>query len=182
MRHWLLLGLLSLAGCVGAPPASAPVRPEQASRAFVPMSILVFGDHGYDLDYLAEDERLPARTHEQAVALQQEEWLEDKRPRNEFKPSALTILPSTGGYVDASGMMPVARAMTSYCQAHRCDAARADFGDVFAVVGMHLHDAAHALGLLACRVVDAGARLEHAGVHAEVRHAPHVRVGDDLEG
>ena len=122
MRHWLLLGLLSLAGCVGAPPASAPVQPEQASRAFVPMSMLVFGDHGYDLDYLAEDERLPARTHEQAVALQHEEWLEDKRPRNEFKPSALTILPSTGGYVDASGMIPVARAMTAFCQANRCDA------------------------------------------------------------
>ncbi len=122
MRHWLLLGLLSLAGCVGAPPASAPVQPEQASRAFVPMSILVFGDHGYDLDYLAEDERLPARTHEQAVALQREEWLEDKRPPNEFTPSALTQLPSTGGYVDASGMMPVAKAMTAYCQANRCDA------------------------------------------------------------
>jgi hypothetical protein len=87
------------------------------------VSLLLFGDHGYDLDYLAEDERLPARSHDEAVALQREEWLEDKRPPAEFAPSALIRLQSTGGYVDASGMMPVARAMTTYCAANRCDAA-----------------------------------------------------------
>ena len=76
------------------------------------MSILLFGDHGYDLDYLDEDERLPPRTYEQAVELQRKEWMEDKRPPAEFAPSALVQLPSTGGYVDASGMMPVAKAMT----------------------------------------------------------------------
>ena len=120
MRSGLVVGFLCLAGCASLPP---PAAAPDVAKPFAPMSLLVFGDHGYHLDYLAEDDRLPPRTLDQAVALQRQEWIEDKRPPNEFRPSALTRLPATGGYVDASGMVPVARAMTSYCQVTRCDAA-----------------------------------------------------------
>lgn len=112
-----LLPLLLLAGCAtgGPPPGDSP-----AGRS---TSILLFGDHGYHLDYLEEEDRVPARTLEQAIALEREEWIEDKRPPEEFEPGALVRLPDTGGYVPASGMMPVARAMMSFCRESRCDAA-----------------------------------------------------------
>jgi tartrate-resistant acid phosphatase type 5 len=111
-----------LSGCAAMPAPQAPTgQPVVAPPAST--SLLLFGDHGYDLDYLSADERLPARTLEQAVKLQREEWAEDKRPPGEFKPSALVRLPETGGYVDASGMMPVAKAMAALCTVERCDSA-----------------------------------------------------------
>ena len=86
------------------------------------MSLLVFGDHGYDLNYLEADERNPPLTLEQAIVVEREEWAEDKAAANEFEASPMVRLPDTGGYVSASGMMPVAKAMTAYCKTVRCDA------------------------------------------------------------
>ncbi len=116
MRHWLLTVSLLLAGCATVPGSRTGESPPHT------MSILLFGDHGYHLDYLEEEDRLPPRTYAQAVELQRKEWLEDKRPPAEFAPSALVQLPSTGGFVDATGMMPVAKAMTNHCRTVRCDA------------------------------------------------------------
>ena len=62
------------------------------------------------------------------------------------------------------------------------DLARADLLALLAVVGVHLEDAADALGLAGRRVEDAVAGLELAGVDAEVRQLADVRVGHDLEG
>jgi tartrate-resistant acid phosphatase type 5 len=107
------IGLLSR--CATAPPPAA------VDSDFM---LLVFGDHGYDLDYLEAEDRFPVRTLEEAIAHEREEWIEDKRPPEEFAPPSLVRLPSTGGYVPASGMMPVANAMRSYCLGVvRCDAA-----------------------------------------------------------
>ena len=47
--------------------------------------MLLFGDHGYDLDYLEADERNPPLTREQAISVEREEWYEDKRPPAEFR-------------------------------------------------------------------------------------------------
>jgi len=98
-----------LTGC-----ASAPARP---------FTLLVFGDHGYDLNYLEEEDRVPVRTLEEAIEYQRQDWLHDKRPPAEFQPPSLVRLPSTGGYVPASGMMTVADAMRTHCRTVRCDAA-----------------------------------------------------------
>jgi hypothetical protein len=87
------------------------------------MTLLVFGDHGYHLDYLSAGDREPPRTLDEAIELEREEWIEDKRPPDEFRPSSLVRLPATGGYVPASGMMPVAKAMFDFCRTSRCDAA-----------------------------------------------------------
>lgn len=96
-------------------------QPPANTRAFTPVSLLVFGDHGYHLDYLDAEDRRPPLTLDQAIALERAEWVEDKRPPGEFQPSAFVRLPDTGGYVPASGMMPVARAMAEYCRTNRCD-------------------------------------------------------------
>jgi tartrate-resistant acid phosphatase type 5 len=117
MRCFLLGATLFLAGCAAGstgPVASPPVRP---------YAMLLFGDHGYDLDYLEADERNPPLTLEQAIAAERVEWVDDKRPPAEFAPSAMIKLPDTGGYVAASGMMPVSKAMRSYCQTAQCDSA-----------------------------------------------------------
>ena len=118
MRFGLLIASLVLASCASVPGGNTAVPPAEPGT----MSILLFGDHGYDLDYLSDDDKLPPRTYDQAVELQRQEWMEDKRPPFEFAPSALVRLPSTGGYVDATGMMPVAKAMADYCRTVRCDA------------------------------------------------------------
>lgn len=111
----LFTALVLLAGCASVDTADKPA----ASGS---VSLLLFGDHGYHLDYLDEEDRFPPRTLEQAIALEKEEWLEDRRPPEEFTASSMTRLPDTGGYVLASGMMPVARAMADYCRTSRCDA------------------------------------------------------------
>jgi tartrate-resistant acid phosphatase type 5 len=110
-----LFAIAMLSGCATMP-SPAPVE-----RDF---TLLMFGDHGYDLDYLEEEDRFPVRTLAEAIAHEREEWIEDKRPPHEFEPSSLVRLPSTGGYVPATGMMLVADAMRSHCSGNvRCDAA-----------------------------------------------------------
>ena len=104
----LLAGLL--AGCASAPSPTVP-----------PVRILLFGDHGYHLDYLEKKEREPVRTLAEAVEYERNKWLNDKRPPAEFAPPALVRLPSTGGYVPASGMMRVASSMLDYCRNQGCD-------------------------------------------------------------
>jgi hypothetical protein len=113
--------LVAIAGCTPAPPPSAPLPPPQPQPQ--PMSLLLFGDHGYDLDYLEADERNPPLTLDQAIAAERVEWAEDKRPPSEFEASPMVRLPDTGGYVSASGMMPVAKAMRDHCRTARCDSA-----------------------------------------------------------
>ena len=116
-RKLFVASLICLSGCVSGPAI------ERTATAPPPYGLLAFGDHGYDLDYLDPEERTTILTREQAIANQRAEWVEDKRPPAEFAPSALTQLPATGGFVDATGMMAVSAAMKSYCRTQRCDAA-----------------------------------------------------------
>ena len=87
MRGYLLGATLFLAGCASTPPGAVSPQGSQ------PYAMLLFGDHGYDLDYLEADERNPPLTLEQAIAVEREEWAEDKRPPAEFAPSAMIQLP-----------------------------------------------------------------------------------------
>jgi hypothetical protein len=114
--------LAALGGCAIAPPASPPFATALAAPS-TSMSLLLFGDHGYELEYLSASDRNPPLTREQALAVEREEWAEDKRPPADFEASPLVPLPDTGGYVTASGMLPVARAMKAYCATAPCDAA-----------------------------------------------------------
>jgi tartrate-resistant acid phosphatase type 5 len=113
------LGLALLASCASTPREAAPA----AEQAYRPTSLLVFGDHGYELNYLEEKVRNPPRSLEEAIAAERKKWIAEKRPPAEFTPSAMVRLESTGGYVPASGMMPVSRAMKAWCASAPCDAA-----------------------------------------------------------
>ena len=72
----LLIAALPVAGRLRHRASGSRSAQSQSS----PMSLLLFGDHGYDLDYLEADDRNPPLTLEQAIAQQREEWAEDKRP------------------------------------------------------------------------------------------------------
>ncbi len=63
----------------------------------------------------------------------------------------------------------------------RRDLAGHDLLALLAVVRVHLEDAADPLGAAGDRVEDAVAGLQRAGVDAEIRQLPDVRVGHDLE-
>jgi tartrate-resistant acid phosphatase type 5 len=117
MRTSIVTALLLLGGCATVPAT------ETAPQPIAPYTLLLFGDHGYDLDYLDPEERNPPLTLEKAIAKQRVDWLDDKRPPDEFSPSPLVRLPDTGGYVDASGLEPVTKAMLNHCRTVQCDAA-----------------------------------------------------------
>ena len=64
---WRWLPLTILAGCV----QPEPTAPVEAGSAAVPgreIGILVFGDHGYHLDYLEAKDYEPPRSREQFIA------------------------------------------------------------------------------------------------------------------
>lgn len=108
-RGAALLMPLLLAGC-----ATGAVRP--VLKADAPsVSFLAFGDSGYSLDYLDPEDLSPPRTREQFVAQARASWIKDKRPNGEFTPPPMIAHPVSGGYVAASGQMPVAKAMADYC-------------------------------------------------------------------
>src|ERR1017187_5349878 len=65
---------------------------------------------------------------------------------------------------------------------HGADVARENFLDVFALVSVHLEQAANALVLLRARVHYRLARLQLPGIHADKGQLSDKRVGHDLEG
>jgi len=103
---------LSLGGCATTMPATRTAKPP------VTTEFLAFGDHGYSLDYLDPEDTTPAKTPEQFLADARKKWLKEKRPAAEFQAGPLASI--SGSTVAASGLMPVANAMTSWCKTHRC--------------------------------------------------------------
>ena len=112
---WLLrTGVCALlCGCV--------VQPEPAGGSR-PVSILLFGDTGYDYDWLDEGDHEDAFTGREFVIDELDGWIEDHRPIEEFAIPPMHFAEQTGGYVMASGMWPVSKAVLAWCAPEdRCD-------------------------------------------------------------
>lgn len=77
--------------------------------------ILIFGDSGYHLDYPDEDDYEDLFTKEDYRESERRNWIEDRRPVNEYEPRPFAISPVTGQIVTASGMQSVAVAMSKFC-------------------------------------------------------------------
>ena len=107
------LTALLLAGC-----ATTSNTGQGTAKPQVTTEFLAFGDHGYSLDYLDPEDLAPPKTAEQFVADAKAKWLKEKRPLADFEAGPMATV--KGSTVAASGMMPVANAMTGWCQAHRC--------------------------------------------------------------
>lgn len=92
-------------------------KPEPAER----ISILLFGDTGYDYDWLEEDDYEDRFTAREFVIDELDDWIEDKRPIGEFRLPPMHFAEQTGGWVMASGMWPVSKAARAWCApADRC--------------------------------------------------------------
>lgn len=114
-RTWPALLAALLAGACAQPPATA-------ASGSGDIGILVFGDSGYDYPFLDRDDLEEVLTPEQFVAAERADWIEDRRPAEDFTPPPYHVLPQTGGAVNASGLEPVARAMHDFCaDANRCN-------------------------------------------------------------
>jgi tartrate-resistant acid phosphatase type 5 len=104
---------LSLAACVHSGPAGA----EDRSASFA-----VLGDTGYIPSYerLDEDEE-PYRTLSAYLAAQADDWLERNPDMTGFRPTPWVFEAAIGGYMEASGMYPVAFAADEVCRRLGCD-------------------------------------------------------------
>lgn len=102
-----------LCGCVAQPESAGGPRP---------VSILLFGDTGYDYDWLEESDYEDAFTGREFVINELDDWIEDHRPIDEFAIPPMHFAEQTGGYVMASGMWPVSKAVHAWCAPEdRCD-------------------------------------------------------------
>ena len=139
---WLALALILLAGCARPERPASVDPPPSAADSARDIGILVFGDHGYHLDYLEAEDYEPPRTREQFIAAERRDWREDKRPPEEFRPPAMTEY-RNGSWVAASGLAPVAEAMHDWCSEWRCDFATMLGDNVYpngATLGADGHD------------------------------------------
>lgn len=119
------LAAFVLASCAGErqSPRAQATATGAASYATASQRIgfLAVGDTGYDYAFLEPQDRTKIRTREQFVAHERQKWIEDRRPLEDFALPAMHRLADTGGFVNASGLMPVAHAMRTFCGAARCD-------------------------------------------------------------
>lgn len=95
-----------LAACSGI-----PASPD----AQAPLSILVFGDTGYDYDWLEAEDHENAFTGREFFIYELDDWIEDNLPIEDFNPPPMHFAEQTGGYVERSGMWPVSKAMQAWC-------------------------------------------------------------------
>jgi len=109
------LVLLLLACSRGSPPNTS------ASET---VGILLFGDSGYHLDYPDQDDFDDLFTDDEFGQHEWDDWVDDKRPREEFEARPSATSPVTGKTVPATGMPQIAAAMKHYC----AEVARCDFG------------------------------------------------------
>ena len=122
-RTLVLLAVILIApGCVSdqtsGPKSSEEGKPGAKS---LDLGFLVFGDTGYHIDYIEEEDYTPPKSsYEEFVAAERREWIEDVKPIEDFVPAPALYLEDKKSYVVASGMDPVAASMKSYCKAASC--------------------------------------------------------------
>ncbi len=114
---WLCITLVISACSTKEPPSEAT---DDTSAGF---GVLIFGDSGYHLDYPDQDDFLEMFTADAYLESEYNDWLEDKRPMDEYEPRPSAISPVTGRVVPATGMDQVSAAMHQYCS----DLASCDF-------------------------------------------------------
>jgi hypothetical protein len=115
---FLLFCALLVAGCTAPTPRTAT---EAAAPPSKQVTLLVFGDGGYHYDHLEKKVYETVVTEEQFMAKERKDWVEERRPPEEFDAPPTYQLPSSGSVIPATGQMPVSRAMHSYCAQHGCD-------------------------------------------------------------
>ena len=114
------LCLAALVSACGEPETTVATT-EEPARDF---GVLIFGDSGYHLGYPEEDDYADVFTEAEFYDKEYEDWIDDKRPVEEFEARPSAVSPVTGGVVPATGMHRISSAMKRYCS----EFATCDFG------------------------------------------------------
>jgi tartrate-resistant acid phosphatase type 5 len=109
---------LLAAACTASTQRSAH---EPAAPQSKPVTLLAFGDGGYHYDHLERKAYDKVVTEAQFLAKERQDWVNERRPPEEFDHPPMYQLPGNGSVIPATGQMPVSRAMQSYCAQHGCD-------------------------------------------------------------
>jgi tartrate-resistant acid phosphatase type 5 len=124
MNHSRLVSAASLSSCALLI-AACTAPSQQATRDAAPQSkavtLLAFGDGGYHYDHLAKKDYDKVVTEEEFLADERKDWVEERRPPEEFDHPPMYKLPSNCSVIPASGQMPTVAAMKSYCAQHTCN-------------------------------------------------------------
>jgi len=110
---------LLLASCT-----SKQGEPTAAVETPLSVGVLIYGDTGYHPDYPDQDDYVDLFSEEEFLAAEWADWLEDKRPPDDFEARPHSVSPVTGKVVAATGMFGISEAMTNFCR----DSATCDFG------------------------------------------------------
>ena len=88
------------------------------------VGVVLFGDSGYHLAYPDQDDYDDLFSNEDYQQSEWNDWVEDKRPQQEFEARPSAVSPITGKIVPATGMNAVSMGMRNYCSG----TAQCDFG------------------------------------------------------
>lgn len=82
---------------------------------------LAFGDGGYSVEYPKKKHIENPRNKTDFIAKEKADWLEDFRPIEEFDHAPIYVYPKTNIATEASGAIPVGKAMAALCQQRDCE-------------------------------------------------------------
>jgi hypothetical protein len=114
----LLTSLATISSCVSTVENATGEDQQQG------VGILIFGDSGYHPDYPDQEDYVEMFTAEGFVEAERQDWIDDKRPMDEFEPRPTMVSPVTGRVTAATGMYQISIAMRNYCR----DTVTCDFG------------------------------------------------------
>lgn len=134
----LLLASLMLTAC-GKQSESGNDRTPVVAPTELSVGILLFGDSGYHLDYPDQNDFEDLFSDEEFQQSEWLDWIEDKRPQDEYEARPTSISPVTGKTVPATGLHAIALAMKNYCR----DTQTCDFG---ALLGDNIYPSGATLG------------------------------------
>lgn len=115
----LLVSIVILPACAGNQNSATSGAIETSD-----IGILIYGDTGYHPNYPDQDDYEDLYSPEEWLQAERDDWLDDKRPPDEYEARPSMVSPVTGKVVPLTGMFGVSEAMKDYC----ADVVRCDFG------------------------------------------------------
>jgi hypothetical protein len=109
--------LLSLA-CQQAHYVKTTVKSTNTDKT---ISFLAFGDGGYSVDYPKKKHIENPRSKSELIKKEKEDWLEDYRPIEEFDHAPIHVYNDKSIATEASGAIPVGKAMATLCKQRKCE-------------------------------------------------------------
>lgn len=115
MTHYRTPSVLCLIAAVSLLLGACASQQSSDVAASKSVGILIFGDSGYHLDYPDQDDYEDLFTEEGFYQDEWDDWIDDKRPMDNFKARPTAVSPVTGKIVPATGLHAIAAAMKHYC-------------------------------------------------------------------